>query len=286
MKHRFLMVSLACLFALLLWPVGLDAQTASLSKQINNIKRDNKYIFAEATCKTSDEATEAANLLLEKYINEYIESKAKLDNANSVVVKDVMSSCEKIEVPRGSMVRVFVYVKKSNIEPAQNVTTITQEERNQPAVEMQSTVETIEETPETPEVVENTTPTVENVSTTVESVSSAVDNATVNTYVVQDASLAAWQQRLVSEIVEQPTLIDVHKKLNTFRVQNKVKRFGPASRPCLTPEEAFYVYADASGNVTAVIGRQDSGRINYMTGQKDSVEAHSSELYMWFTLNK
>lgn len=258
---------MACLLATSLAVNGVDAQTVSPSRQINTIKRDSQYIFAEATGKTSAEATEMANMLLEKYINEYIAANASLDIANNVVVKNVVSASQKIEVPRGSMTRVFVFVKKSNIEPAESVKTIAREERQQTG----TLVSEVEEIEQNPTVVTNT----------------AINVDERNVEVADDPSLPAWQLRVVKEIAAQPTLHDVRNKLNTFKVQNKVKRFGSLQQPCQTPDVAFYVVADANGNITAVLGQQsDSGRLNYLTGQQDQLNAHSTETLMWFTLNK
>jgi len=261
MRHSLIKKTCCCILATLL-ASQMAAQDVSPSKRINNIKRDSQYIFAEATGKTSEEATEMANMLLEKYIGEYIEQQEKLDVANNVIVKDACSTSEKIEVPRGTMTRVFVYVKKSNIEPAQSVQTINREQRQQANLP-ETTVEEIESVSETTLEMETTREA------------------------ANDPSLPMWQMRVIMEIAKQTSLIDVRQKLNTYKVQHKVKRIGMPAEPCQTPDGAFYVFADAGGQVTALLGRQSgNGRLNYLTGQQDSLEAHSSETRMWFTLNK
>lgn len=284
MEKRKYKILLLTLFALPICTMQLSAQSTSLSKQINTIKRNSQYIFAEATGKSSVEATEVANMLLEKYVNEYIASQENLDNADNIVVKDIISTSEKIEVPRGTMTRVFVYVAKKNIEPAQTVKTIAREDRQLSEGSLSSTVETVETTEE---VADTSVGILQSQVEIINEEPTSKTNTVVDTSVTNDATLTEWQQRVVKEIAKQPTLLDVRKKLNTFKVQNKVKRFGSATQPCQTPDVAFYVFANSNGDITSVLGRITSGgRLNYTTGQQDSLNAHSSETQLWFTLNK
>ncbi|MCD7898469.1 MAG: hypothetical protein LUH22_00915 [Bacteroides sp.] len=58
--------------------VGTVFAQESDTKKINSIKRNNQYIYAEATMSTEAEAYQIAEELLTTYINEYIETKKKL----------------------------------------------------------------------------------------------------------------------------------------------------------------------------------------------------------------
>ena len=92
------------------------------SKKINKIKRNTQYLYAEATMKDADEAYETAVELLNGYIDEYVQSKKKFNSSDNIIIKDMGKNSDKIQMQRGELTRVFVYVKKSDIIPAENST--------------------------------------------------------------------------------------------------------------------------------------------------------------------
>ena len=94
----------------------------SITKQINKIKRDNRYIYAESTKASEGEALGEAKEMLSFYIDEYVASKKKLNEANNIIVKDLQSKIDCLQMKRGTMIRAFVYVKKTDIIPAENAT--------------------------------------------------------------------------------------------------------------------------------------------------------------------
>lgn len=89
----------------------------SPSKTINKIKRDGSYVYAEATAKTREEAAEAAKQLLLIEISQYVATKKKFSGADQVLIKDMQTESQSIEMPRGDMTRVFLYVKKMTLLP-------------------------------------------------------------------------------------------------------------------------------------------------------------------------
>ena len=122
MKLKTTLVLLGCIIA-----ASISAQQSE-TKQINSIKRNNQYIYAEATMATESEAYQVAEELLTVYINDYVEDKKKLSKAENIIIKDIASNCDKIHMMRGEMYRVFVYVTKSDIIPADNLITMVKPE--------------------------------------------------------------------------------------------------------------------------------------------------------------
>ena len=116
------MRNLIILLTLILFPLTVGGQ--SISKQINDIKRSSKYLSAEATLETESKAYELANELLAKQISEFIQEKGGLQNANTIIVKNVAGKIEKMQMKRGTMSRVFLYVQKSDIIAADNIRVI------------------------------------------------------------------------------------------------------------------------------------------------------------------
>lgn len=104
---------------------GVAAQEDSYEQEkalITKVKRSpDTYVFAEATCKTEDEAKAVAEDLFYQGVNEYVASEKKMQGVADVVINDAKSLKNSVVMPRGSnMHRVFIYVKKSDILAVKN----------------------------------------------------------------------------------------------------------------------------------------------------------------------
>ncbi len=110
---------------LLLPFLGLSAQAADeKKKEINRIKKNNLYIYAEATAATEEEAKNLAEEILYQEINEWAATQKKLQKGNDFLIRDRKELWSTMSLPRGNMYRSFIYVKKSNILPADNTEVI------------------------------------------------------------------------------------------------------------------------------------------------------------------
>lgn len=110
---------------LALWTItgtALAQNELELKKEINRIKRSTLYLYAEATLPTRQDAIDLATEMLFDEINKWATDRRKFKSANSLVVKDTSHAWSQIELPRGNMFRAFVYVKKSDILPAETST--------------------------------------------------------------------------------------------------------------------------------------------------------------------
>lgn len=243
------------LLAVLTFQAGWSQQ--SDTKKINSIKRNKQYIYAEATMDTEDAAYQVAEELLTTYINEYIESKKKLNQAGSVIVKDITSKCDKIRMMRGDMFRVFVYVKKSDLIPAENALTLVKPE--EPATEPDSLESLQEEEGETfsGEIVRN-------------------ENLKLN---------VAWQQAVVDELLTASSLTAAKALLNRLKAEYKIKRYGGYNE-CKNPADCFWLIADSAGIIQTVLGPGTNERTNFKTLQYDWLQNHSGSNAIWFTLSK
>lgn len=94
---------------------------AQQKKEINAIKKSSDYIYGEATLESRQAAIDLAKDILHQNINQWVESQKKFAGANKVVTKNSNYSVEDVTLPRGSWYRAFMYVKKSDIIPVDNV---------------------------------------------------------------------------------------------------------------------------------------------------------------------
>ena len=129
MKHYAKLV--IALFAILCPTAGFAQKDYAAEKAlITKVKRSpGTYVYAEATCRTEEEAKSIAEDVFLQNINEYVASQKKLRGANNIVVNNQKGLQQTVTMPRGSnMHRVFMYVKKNDIIPADNSVVLAKEE--------------------------------------------------------------------------------------------------------------------------------------------------------------
>lgn len=280
------------LFQLLFLCLATETLAQSASKQINEIKRNEAYLFEEATAATAKEARDLAVVKLAKIIADYMEENNPEGAANLDDFKDLAEGAEEIVTDRGNQKRVFLYFSKHDIDAtAEEATQIGDvkspdplpeqvieepqitKEKDVPSGEFQEPKPLPERGMEQQETTEGT-----NYSSK-ESYSSRS---------VSDDSLAEWQKRLINNFLrDNLTLLAAKDLVNTYRIENKVKRYGTMNNPPMQSVQAFYVFADETGKVVAVLGRDEGGqRQNYINGKYENISDYNSNDYIWFTLNK
>lgn len=100
----------------LLMAQGAAAQnTAEIKKEINEVKRSNSYIYAEATASSMEEAKAVAEEILYAEINEWAASRRKFKEKGNFVVNKTNDRWTEYNLPRGNMFRSFIFVKKKDI---------------------------------------------------------------------------------------------------------------------------------------------------------------------------
>ena len=106
------------LFSLLLsavaFPLFAQSDAASAVKQINAIKKDATYLYAEATTATWDDAYSNARALMETTIEDWVRQSYPNENIQGCIAKAGQSTLQ-IKTRRGNLYRAFLYVKKSEI---------------------------------------------------------------------------------------------------------------------------------------------------------------------------
>ena len=274
--------------------ITLCAQQSD-SKKINSIKRNPSYLYAEATMETEEEAFNTAKEALMTYIQEYIDSNKYLSNANSFIVKDIANRCERMQMMRGDMYRVLVYVKKNDIIPAANSETI---DRPNSAVVKDTIVAVKADTTALKQAdtmavnavaVDDGLPTVNEINNkpNVFGNNSEEKEAVEQNMVETAAKLEiAWQQRVIDELLEASSLTEAKAMLNRFKAEFKVKRYGSYNE-CKNIGESFWLIVEnGGGSVKAILGPGADERTNFKTMIKDRLGNYSGYDAIWFTLAK
>ncbi len=89
------------------------AQTDNVQKEINSVKRDTAYIYAEATMKKIEDAIEGAKAVLELQMAEWLKSQGM--SGTETCVTKAKENIMTLQTKRGNFHRAFLYVKKSDI---------------------------------------------------------------------------------------------------------------------------------------------------------------------------
>lgn len=272
------------LFQLFFLCITTEMLAQEASKQINEIKRNEAYLFEEATAATEKDARDMAVVKLAKILADYMkennpEGAKKLDD-----FKDLAEGAEVIVTDRGNQKRVFLYFSKHDIDATAEEASQIYTPQNEPEQKVvdNKTTEIIEEPQpmSEPEIAEERT----------EVTKQTTDYPTADSYSnksVSDENLAEWQKRLISNfLTDGLTILAAKDLVNTYRIENKIKRFGSKSNPPMQTRQAFYVFADETGKIAAVLGRDNGGqRQNYVSGKYENISDYDSLNYIWFTLN-
>lgn len=116
-------------------------------KEINAIKKSSDYIYAEATMAEQQAAIDLAKEILYQNVNEWVAKQKEFAGANNILTTNMNYSVEDMTLPRGNWFRAFMYVKKTDIIPASNVTIMRITQQESQAEEKAEAVEQIVEKP-------------------------------------------------------------------------------------------------------------------------------------------
>lgn len=271
-------ILLVCfVFQLFFLCLATESLAQNASKQINTIKRNETYLFEEASAATAKEAKELAIVKLAMVLADYMKEKnpegaAKLDD-----FKDLAEGAKEIVTDRGKQKRVFLYYSKHDIDAT------AEEASEMDAPETQETEEPMVPIVQQPSPTPTQKP--EPVVKQPEQTKSIESNSSIP---VSDDSLAEWQRKLLGNFLKDGlTLLSAKDLVNTYKIENKIKRFGSKTNPPANAGQAFYVFADETGKVVAVLGRDNGGkRLNYVSGNYESISDYNSQNFIWFTINK
>ena len=94
-----------------------------VKSEINKVKKSSAYLYGEANADTEEEARGIAEEILYNEINSWAAKKKKLQSGE-LVINNKKELQTYFSLPRGNMVRAFIYVKKSDITASRNAEVI------------------------------------------------------------------------------------------------------------------------------------------------------------------
>lgn len=232
--------------------ITLHAQTAAdVAKNINKVKRDTMYIYAEATMKDLSEAYNGARAILEMKVGDWVRNQHPTEGIELCIVK-AKEHFVQLETRRGDYYRAFVYVRKNDIMPVADRSEVT-------VFEVAPVVQ-----PNQPEA----SPAI------IVSEDAPVEVAPAP---VLELTSEEKQMKLVR------SFYDVEPYIKGMKSKGRLKNYGkyatmPADEDC-----HLFVY-DKQGNISALLRKNGTTQYNLNTLKEDNVKNYKNCGAIWFQL--
>lgn len=248
-------VGIVCFY--LLFVLGIFAQKSNeqTKKEINKIKISRSYLCAEATMPTLKEAEELAYELLINEINQWLSEQKKQIQTKQIVLQDIKSCTESLEMERGINIRAFIYIKKKDIIPIYgNGLVLTKEE----------------------EGMDNDSPTSE-VAAQPDSVEAESDTPPSETE--QPITAVDPMQRIIAAT----NMDDIKLIFNELKQQNKIE-YGKYTSLDQNISDTCLLLYNREGKIVAVLDKGDNSRMNLQTKQPDKMTNYNGNAIYWFII--
>ena len=221
-----------------------------VGKDINRVKRDTMYIYAEATMKDLNEAYNGARAILEMKVGDWVRNLHPDEGIELCIVK-AKEHFVQLETRRGDFYRAFVYVRKTDILPIADrseVTVLDVSPVEQPGQIVPAPAIIVEETP-----------------------------AEVNNTPILELTSEEKQMKLVRSFFDVEPYIKGLKSKGCLNTYGKYATM-PADADC-----HLFVY-DKQGNITALLRKSGTVQYNLNTLKEDNVKNYKNCGAIWFQL--
>lgn len=246
---RFLLVISFFLFCMLFNIAQTTA--ADVAKNINKVKRDTMFIYAEATMKDLNEAYNGARAILEMKVGDWVREQHPSEGIEVCIVK-AKEHFIQLETRRGDFYRAFVYVRKSDIL----------------AVSDKSEVTVFEVAPATKPNQTEAKPAI---------------------IVTEDAPRVEENQQVLELTPEEKQMklirsfYDVEPYIKDLKSKGKLNAYGKyATMP--TNEDCHLFVYDKQGNISAILRKSGAMQYNLNTLKEDNIKNYKNCGAIWFQL--
>lgn len=256
------------LFALFSFCLQAQVDYQEEKVKINSIKKNAAYVYGEGMAETAEEALAIAESSLESEIRRVISEQESLQDAESVVVSHIRKNAAQIKLKRGTMERVFLYAKKENIVPGDQVMEIGLGR----AQETEEAAEVEEEAPE--EVVEAVEEMAE------DSRAGREKETEKPASEVSATEAPAKTSRIISDLLLASDVKALQTYLEGQKRAHKVM-YGKVGTE-VAPE--WYIIAFQGNEIKAVFDRGLSTRRNLLNGKNEPLSDYGNCTKIWLTV--
>lgn len=260
--------------------VGQDVVT-DVKAQINQIKKNTSdYIYAEITATSEPDAKMLAEDLLYEEINKWAATQSDLQSSQKFLVNNKTSCITTLSTTRGNMFRCFMFIRKSDIQKANNADLVENTNLKQTHAASQQTSSASQSAATTVAPIQSTT--TEHQKETTPQPTTAQPKATMQPVVKKETTPV--QQNTVGDVSETgsrpryPQVVrtlatirsykDIIAKAQEYKASGEIVELVVNSFP-ESIEQYYLVVYDQQGRIQALLtpGMQ---RVNVCTGNDDT----------------
>jgi hypothetical protein len=251
------------LFAIPLWVCG-QVEYAEEKTKINAIKKDAKYIYGEGIAETEADALSAAEQILRSEVMRVISEKESLQDAESVIINAIKGQSSQIKLKRGTMARVFLYVKKENISPGHQTMEVSL--WNEPRATEEEVTE--EEVTEVADEITEVEPEVPDM------------RKTEDIREPDPKPKPAAAPPIISDILAASGVTDLQTYLQGQKDAYKIMygKVGTEINP------AWYIIAISGNEIKAVFDKGLNTRKNFLTGKQEDMSNYGNCTKIWLKI--
>ena len=232
------------IFFLILSAILMVSAMDQRLEDINAVKRDSTYLYAEATMKTQAEAAKVANeLLQEEIIRWSTEQQHPIDSLKAIQMSNLADT---MMMRRAEMFRVFTYIKKEQILPGAKK----------------------EEKPKIVEAVETKDSTL------------LTDDAK---QILLRRFLPPKDHRVLKKILGAKNFFELKDIMEPLKKSGEITAYGKYAT-IQNPQDCYLIIYDPAGNICALLDKGNDPRKNLKTGKKETIKNYRGCGAIWFTL--
>lgn len=269
------------------------------SETINIIKKSKSFVYGEATMPTKEEAYDVAQEILQRNIEEWALAHSK-KKVTKVVATDVHELIDSIILKRANMVRVFLYVKKSNLIPVYKKAglVIVDTDASQ-AAELEKPAELVSAdsvpaaqpakvkpdlliTPPKDDGVDSLF--VEDIVMECADSTTTIIVPTLPT-VVTEKELSDNEVTVCNDVKQLKSFFRIREVLVPLKEKGLITEYGKYAT-LKDPENAFLIVYDSNGRIQAILRKGKDKQKNMNTGEEDSIRNYPDCGAIWFKVKQ
>lgn len=264
MKRYFLLICIMVLPSLLWGQIEYKEEKT----KVNSIKKNSGYVYGEGIAESEMQALEIAEQSLRSAVMGVISEKESLQDAETILVNAIKRNSSQIKLKRGTMDRVFLYVSKDNIFPSGDVMAIHRgEEITFPEEEDADFIEESEEEIDIDSDISDF-----NEELLAESGETDIEKP------VEKEPNAQSDSPIVTQLIRLSDMTSLQSFLKAKKEEHKVMWGNVASD--INP--SWYIIAYSGNEVKAVFDKGLNTRLNYLSGERESLSNYSQYKKIWF----
>ena len=244
-------LTVLCLFMMVaIFGQAKDSLRPDTLNDINAIKRDTSFIYAESTMKDAIEALSGAKSILELKLQDWLRNKRPNEDAAYLIEKS-KSNWRNLLTQRGKYKRVFVFVPKKDVIPIVENTS----------------------SPDEASVVEQSSP--------VSNGAVAASGESITATEGVSASELTSDERAMAEIIN---FIEIEPFIKGLKENSRLRAYGKYAS--LPENDACYIFVyDRDGVIVAVLRQSEDGRhFNLRSKSDDNVKNYKNCGAIWLQL--